>query len=240
MISIDRVYQTLKTLANTDTNGNARPDELRMMINLSVNEIVEEYLAELNRLLFKENIGRINNGIENLPDRIREKLQYFLVSKSQIKDMNNKYDIPSDLLYIDTISSSDLSSGAIDPKLEYIFEECKSRTEFKTIRSVNASVEYPIYLRLNDKIIVYPNVFNSIDFYYLRKHKIAKWTFVVVSGNEVFNPGAPDFQDIDLHPSEESSVITKTLEKLGINLKEQDLTAIASQKDQLEFNKQNA
>lgn len=240
MIEIDRVYTTVKTLANTDMRGNAKPDEIRLMINTAVGEIVGEYFAELNRHLFKENAGRINNGIENMPDRMREKLLYFLTSSNKNKNVNGNFDIPADLLYTDVIISSTISSNSLIKPFETTFEECKSRNEFEIIKNNNASVDYPIYIQLNGEIKVAPGVFESINIYYLRKHKIAKWTFTVINGNEVFNSSAPDFQNIDLHPSEESNVVIRTLQKLGINLKERDITAIASQIEQTDFNKQNA
>jgi hypothetical protein len=61
-----------------------------------------------------------------------------------------------------------------------------------------------------------------------------------VNDAELFNPSAVGFQDIDLHPSEESNVVLKTLSRLGINLKEEDLQNITMNKEQIEFNQNNA
>lgn len=230
MIPIDRVYRTVTTLANTDVRGNAKPDEIRMLINNSVNEIIDSYFFEVNRATWRQNVGRVNNGLENIPDRIREKINHFSKSEKSIKQ-SGQFKMPADLLFIDTIET--LNNIELEP--------CKHKSEFNAISRVNASVEYPIYYKAGDYIETAPDSLGTLTFHYLRKHKIAKWTFVIdANGNEMFNPSASDFQDIDLHPSEEANVILKTLEKLGINLKEQDLTITSMNKESQEFSMKNS
>lgn len=240
MISIDRVLRTVLTLANTDVIGNAKPDEARMLINNSVDEIVEEYFYELNQMISRENTGRISSGIENIPDRIREKILYFLKDRI-ISKVNGYFALPDDLRYIDTaVVNMDFGpSSSFKSYNDSIIEESKSMKEFNVVSRVNASMEYPIYLITTNGLMVRPNKVDRIRLSYLRKHKIAKWSFVVIRGNEVANPSAPDYQDIDLHPSEESKVVLKTLNKLGINLKEQDLQAVTMNKEAQEFNMKN-
>lgn len=239
MISIDRVYKTLNTLANTDMRGNAKPDEIRLLINQSVNEIVDSYFTELNRAVSRENIGRINNNLENIPDRIREKILHFEKRESVAKNLDGTFPIPNDLLFIDTVEVGYAGKGTGKTNY-YLAEETKHRSEYITIKRVNASKQYPVYFKLGNVLEIAPDGDYSVRIHYLRKHKIAKWSFVVVNGQELVNPGASDFQDIDLHPSEEMNVIIKTAEKLGINLKEQDLVQIAMQKEQQGFANQNS
>jgi hypothetical protein len=76
MISVDRVYKTLDP-ANSDIRGNVTPSELKLVLNDVVNEVYEGYLAELNRMMNRENRGLIGRGLENLPDRIRENYNIF-------------------------------------------------------------------------------------------------------------------------------------------------------------------
>jgi hypothetical protein len=247
VISIDRVFETIRTLANSDIQGNVKPDEVRLLINNSVNEIIEEYFYEVNRLVSRENTGHIGNGLENIPDRIREKILHF--SKDRIvTKMGGYFPIPSDLRYIDSIVTSLGVIEVPNPDAEVVvdlestevsFEECKSRNEFNIIKRVNSSSDFPIYIQTANGFLTHPNDLTWLKLSYLRKHKIAKWTFNVVMGNEMFNPSAPDFQDIDLHPSEESKVILKTLEKMGVNLKETDIQSFSLNKQAQEFNEKN-
>lgn len=231
MVQIDLVYQTVKTLANTDVRGNAKPDEMRLLINLVVDEIIESYFSELEKAINRANRGSGGTALENIPKRIREKLLYFL--KEEAMTYNAPYfNLPSDYRYIDSISFNDID-----------IEECKNMREFKAIVNLQDTTPtegYPIYIQLGDKIKVAPDTIDDNVFIsYLRKHLVAKWTFTEVLGNEVFNPSAGDFQDIDLHSSELSNVILKTLLKLGINLKEQDLIQYMTQKEQMDYTKTN-
>lgn len=233
MVSIDRVYKTVLTLANSDIRGNIKPSEFRDLINLSVNEIYEDYLYEVNRLVNRQNRGLMNTGLEKIPDRIREKIQHF--SKDAALTFTTPvFNLPADLRYIDSIWYNENTE----------LEPCKNATEFKTIANfihTTPSADYPIYLQQGTNIKVLPITINAnVTITYLRNPLIAKWTYIVVSGAEIFNPSAGDFQDIDLHPSEEATVILKTLAKVGINLKENDIQAAMANQDAASYNKENA
>ena len=57
---------------------------------------------------------------------------------------------------------------------------------------------------------------------------------------EGFNPDALDFQDIDMHASEEDDIVSRLCVKFGINLKEQDLQMAGNNDEMQEDNKKNA
>lgn len=234
MIPIDRVYKTVLTFANSDIRGNVKPTDFRLAINDAVNEIIEEYFYEINRLVNRENRGLINGGLENLPDRIREKIQYFLVEDISLSYAAPYFNLPNDLRYIDSVYHQDLNE----------VEFCKDNREFKIISNLAdtaPTASYPIGLRLENRIKITPSsITNGMTISYIRNPKIANWTYTVVSGSEVFNPSAPDFQNIDLHPSEENNVVMRTLLRFGINLKEPDLQAATQNQTAQDFNQENA
>lgn len=74
----------------------------------------------------------------------------------------------------------------------------------------------------------------------MRNPLIPNWTYNIVDDAELFNPSASDFQDIDLHISEENNVLVRTLKRFGINLKEQDLQGITVAEENKDFNQENA
>jgi len=221
MISIDNVYKTLLSLANIDVRGNIKPDEFRLLLNDVVGEIVDGYFADLNRMITRENKGLVGGGLENLPNRIGEQLRYFLKSENLFFD-GQYFKLPKDYRYIDSVIYNEKTEA----------ERCDNAKDFHQL--VNSefafpTTDYPIYLQFEDKIKIAPNtIFSDIELWYLRKHKPANWTFIVISGVEVFNPSALDFADIDLHPSEENNVVLRCLYRLGLNLKEQDLVQSAN------------
>ncbi len=231
MISIDRVYKTVLFFVNSDMRGNVKPDELRLAINNAVDEIIEEYFLEVNRAVNKENRGLVNGGLENIADRIREKISHFLKEEELVYD-NGYFLLPTDYRYLDLL---EYNNSEIEP--------CKNAQEFKIISNVQdtrPTESYPIYLKTENRIKVAPDTIeDNVSAWYLRKHKIANWTFVMFNGNEMYNPSAPDFQDIDLHPSEESKVIIRTLQRFGVNLKEEQIVAYTRGEEALKNNEEN-
>jgi len=233
MVSIDNVYKTVLTLANSDIRGNVTPSEFRLLLNDVVNEIYGEYIQEVNRILNRENRGLIHGGLENLPDRIREKIQYF--SKDAALVINaGIYPLPSDIRFIDTILYQD--------KIEV--ESCKSSREFRLVIKyihTNPTSNYPIYLQQGNSVKIAPDtIIDEISISYLRNPLMANWTYNVIGGAELFNPSANDFQDIDLHPSEENNVIVRVLLRFGVNLKENEIQQAVNAKDNLDFNQLNS
>jgi hypothetical protein len=234
MISIDRLYKTLLTFTNSDIRGNVKPTDLRLALYDVINEIVEGYFYEVNRMINRENRGLVNGGFENLPDRIREKILYFLKEDVTLTYAAPYFNLPNDLRYIDSVFYRS------NREVEF----CKNNKDFNLLLNYEDTLpteKTPIGLRVGNQIKIAPT---SIDTYvtisYLRNPLIPNWTYIVVDGAELFNPSAPDFQDIDLHPSEENKVILMTLQRFGINLKETDLIQVTASKENSEFNQENA
>ena len=234
MISIDRLYKTVLMFANSDIRGNVKPTDLRLALYDVVNEIVEEYFYEVNRMLNRENRGLINGGFENIPDRIREKILYFLKEDVALTYSAPYFELPADLRYIDSVFYQENNE----------VEFCKHNKEFKLLLNYADTLPTntnPIGLRVGNKIKVAPTtIVDEVTISYLRNPLIPNWTYTVVGGAELFNPSAPDFQDIDLHPSEENRVVLATLKRFGVNLKETDLTQMTAAREQIDFNQDNA
>jgi len=220
--------------ANSDIRGNVKPTDLRLALYDVINEIVEEYFYEVNRMINRESRGLINGGLENLPDRIREKILYFLVEDVSLTYNDPYFTLPTNLRYIDSVYYDNVNE----------VEFCKHNKEFKLLLNYAdslPSVTNPIGLLVGSKIKIAPTtIVDEVTISYLRKPLIPNWTYTVVGGSELFNPSAPDFQDVDLHPSEENKVVLKTLQRFGINLKEVDLIQATTMKENLDFNQDNA
>lgn len=232
---INRIKQTVQTFLNTDNRGNVSPEEYNLLLHNAIQDRFEELLYEVNRQANRENVGRMGNSIENLPERFREKINHYLEEK-ELEDNQDKspYDFPADYKYFDALYSNGLKD----------VEFTKNRKEFNILKR-QAMPDFPIMLITNNKLHVFPD-FNEDDFEegvfisYIRKPKYPKWTYQVVSNVELFNPSGAGFQDADVHPSEEAEMVRRILMSFGINLKEQDIQNVMLQKNNAEFNQQNA
>lgn len=221
MISINKVYNTIKAIINTNVRGNIDPETLRLHINQAVNEIREEYFLELNRAVNRENRGLVNIGGVNISNSLREKIMYFY--KETTYTNTNTYTLPEDLMYLDNVHIEDNEVEIFRRKKEY------------NLVKHRASFIFPIGYIGSSEILITPPTTKNVTIGYLRKHKLANWTYVVIDGTEIFNPSSPDFADIDLHSSEEYNVIVKTLKYNGLNLREQDVQAFALRDEQNNF-----
>ena len=234
MISVDRIYKTVLMFANSDIRGNVKPTDLRLALYDVVNEIVEEYFYEVNRMLNRENRGLINGGFENIPEQKKKKILYFLKEDVVLNYAAPYFELPADLRYIDSVFYQENNE----------VEFCKHNKEFKLLLNYADTLPTntnPIGLRIGNKIKVAPTtIVDEVTISYLRNPLIPNWTYTVVGGAELFNPSAPDFQDIDLHPSEENRVVLATLKRFGVNLKETDLTQMTAAREQIDFNQDNA
>ena len=229
---IDRLYKLIQTISNNELNGNISPQEFNLELHSSVMEVYEENLFELNRAIWKERRGQTNQfSVENLSGKFRDKLMYYYKETQLTKD-GDTYPLPADLRYIDALEYNGVE-----------IEPTKNRRQFKAISNfidTAPSVTTPIYLRVGNILDVAPaTITDPVDIYYLRAPLVAKWTYVLVSGTEVFNPDAQDFQDVDIHSSEEYRLTLKLLQKLGINLMEPQIAQYGLQKEQIDFRNEN-
>ncbi len=225
---INVIVQTVKAFLNTDGRGNFNPTEINLFINNAIQDIYNSYITEINQQINRENRGLVNGGLENVADRIREKLLHYLESKV-ISQVNEKYTLPTDYRFFDTITTA---TGTV-------IDSCKNREEFQILKDTVSNSEFPNYLKVGKTIVTNPTALGDITLFYLRKPLFAKWTYVIIDEVEIFNPSASDFQDCDIHPADENELIIRVCQKFGVNLKEQDITAYFQMKEQERENKQN-
>lgn len=226
---IDRINKKVKNFLNTDNRGNYSPTDFNVFIQQSILETYEDYLFELNRLTNRQNRGLVNGGIENLPNRLREKINHFSKS-STLTSANSVFTLPSDCRYIDLIEKNLIHVQIAD-----------NVKEFKTItrnRHTRPLSNTPIGLRQGNKITISPDM-TEITCHYLREPLLPNWTFRKLGNAEVFDNSLSGFQDVDMHTSEEHSLTIKVLMMFGINLKESDIQQITSGKETEVFREEN-
>lgn len=231
---IDRVIQTVRMLANTEVRGNMKPADVDKAIYQTMLELYEQYPFELNKWTNRQNKGLVGAGQQNIVDLIAEKMNYYFKSAPMVYD-TDKFTLPTDLRYLDSIIYTTANSEVILSKNAAEFNK------LKRFKHTQPSIDYPIGLREENKIEVLPVTINAnVVVNYRRSPKTPKWTYVVINGAEMFNPSAPDFVDIDMHPSEFTEIVNGVCQKFGINLKEEDLKAAADGEEIQKFNIENS
>ncbi len=229
---INSLYKFVQTVANNELDGNISPTDFDLITNNSVEELYDEDLEQLKRLIDREKRSGKNISLDSITDKYYEKILHYHYGAEAIY-ADGKYNLPDDLRYLDTIEHS-------GNEVEII----KRRREFKAILNLadtNPSAAMPVGYVLDKKVEIAPSTIQSpIAIYYLRSPKKCKWTFSMAGRTPLFNPDAQDFQDVDIHPSQQYTLSVRILQKLGVNLKDDQLAQYGLSKESNEFNKENS
>ena len=102
---------------------------------------------------------------------------------------------------------------------------------------------FPAYSLQGSIITIYPSTFNGatdIQAQYIRYPKEPKWTYInVASGDPAFNQSAADFQDFELSPDDETSLVFKILQYAGMSIRDLDAARFGADQEIQEEQKEN-
>jgi len=225
---IDRVRNTVLTILNKENRGTIPPAEFNRLAGLAQRSIFEDNFYDYSKFINMQNQRMTNSEYSDIPKNIREKIDVFASS--------------TDLTYSGGFFSIDVDDFYRLIQLRHnnaIIEETpKSIITMLNNEQYSApSLTYPVFVKYDGKYEVFPDTIQSdVTALYIRKPKTPKWTFIEVGGNPVYNPSANDFQDIELHPSDETRLIIKILGYCGVTLRDQQVIETAYNR---EVNKDN-
>ena len=98
------------------------------------------------------------------------------------------------------------------------------------------SLYWPVYRYKDSKIYIYPQIItgnNTISCTYLRKPLSPSWNFTIgTSGQYIYSPNTS--VNFELHPTEQTNLITRILLYSGIVIKDPQIIQIAAQQIQAE------
>lgn len=240
-VSVDTVYQRVLAIANKEQRGYITPQEFNLFAGQAQMKIFEQYFYDLNQ--FK----RLPGTKQEVSDRItilEEKLSTFYkyniaVTPTAGGNLDYKTDL-TDLYRLNELRINyDTTSGLPDGYNYAIAEELSlndhSYQEKGTLTAPTTS--RPIFKRYTDYWLAYPTP-SAADYpnaqytvTYIKKPTSPKWTYNVVAGQALYNSGASDHQNFELHPSEEASLVNEILELAGIMMEKPNLAAIADREE---------
>ena len=233
-VSIDTVYQRVLALANKEQRGYITPQEFNLYANQAQMEIFEQYFYDSNQ--FKRVPGN-DSEYYDMVDLIDEKI-YTFKRNNGVTDMDpltaftNLYKL-GDVYAL----QSGYTPNTDDPFGNSVcVEEIKQEDLIKTQNSpiTRATNNRPIYYIENNQFRCFPASApnnGSYRVFYIAKPAKPNWTYVISGESALFNPCATDFQDFELHSSEEAMLVTKIVQMAGVSMKAVDLAQIAGQKE---------
>ena len=222
MINVDRIYQRVLTLANKEQRGYITPQEFNLYANQAQMDIFEQYFYDLNQ--FRRVPGNDTTHAD-MVDILEEKIGIFEVTTilNLTANAGNLNTLPR------FYRLSNIRSGNI-------IMESVSRKDFRMFPNsplTAPTATRPIYMvdTINNTLQVAGSILPFADVDYIQSPRDANWTYVVVGEKALLNATALDYQDFDLHPSEETKLVVKILTLAGFTLKDPDLLNIAASED---------
>lgn len=243
---INDVRNTVLSVLSKDNRGYITPEEFNLFAKQAQLEIFEQYFYNYSNHLNKRNARLDNSGYSDIPDRLAEVIDRFLI------DVQLSYDGPSGKFYAPG------DDNILTPKqYQAIRLTYNNKTEIekiafnKILYLVNSNLtapteKYPVYTLNNynsssASISVYPNTITSdVTMAYVRHPFDPKWTYVSLSGGEpIFDQSASDYQDFELPLSDMPTVTFKILQYAGVSIGENDVVQIMDSKEMEEVQQKN-
>ena len=228
MINVDRVYQRVLILANKEQRGYITPQEFNLYANQAQMDIFEQYFYDLNQ--FRRIPGNDTTHAD-MVDILEEKIGIFEVTAALVLAPN----------------AEGFSSGNLNGLIRFyrlsnvrsdnnIMMESVSRKDFRTFPNsplTAPTTTRPIYMvdTINNTLQIAGSTLGIANIDYVQSPRDVNWTYVVVGEKALLNATALDYQDFDLHPSEETKLVVKILTLAGLTLKDPNLYQIAATED---------
>jgi len=227
MINVDRVYQRVLTLANKEQRGYITPQEFNLYANQAQMDIFEQYFYDLNQ--FRRVPGNDTTHAD-MVDILEEKIGIFEVTTALTLVPNTEGFSSGDLNGLTRFYRlSNVRSGNI-------MMESVSRKDFRTFPNsplTAPTATRPIYIvdTINNTLQITGNTLDTANIDYIQSPRDVNWTYMVVGEKALLNATALDYQDFDLHPSEETKLVVKILTLAGLTLKDPNLYQAAAGED---------
>jgi len=232
---LDRARKTVLAIVNKENRGYMSPSQGDLFFNEGQLEIFEDYFLEYTKWIHKANLRLCNSGYADMPKMLREKIEVFAEEATLAYNGTTlNFDFPADAYFVNELF---YLNGTDSREIDEISKKKMRYLEASILTA--PSVEYPAYTRYGRAVKVLPStIIMDVKCDYLRKPLVPKWTYTTVLGNPVHNPSAVDFQDLEIHPSDEPTIIQKVLGYMGIHIREADITKLMNSKDVIDLQKQ--
>jgi hypothetical protein len=229
-VNVNTVYRTVLLIINKEQRGYLTPDEFNKTAAQVQLEIFNEYFDDLNQQL------RVPGNDSEYSDRIKnleEKIAIFQgIGNCPASISGRTFDLP-------TLTSSyefyKLGTVIYNDEKEIQYVQPNELLELNLSPITKPSTYWPVYTYNNFKISVYPKTITSgISCTYIRKPLNPIWNFTATAPyyTYVYNPTTS--QNFELHPTEQTNLITRILLYSGIVIKDPQIVQIAAQQVQAE------
>ena len=233
-ISVDTVYRTVLLIINKEQRGYITPDEFNKTATQVQLEIFNDYFDSLNQQI------RIPDNDTEYADRVKNLQQKIAIFQTDgaCAPIAGGFNIPAvnDFYKLGTVIYND------DKEVQYV--QPNELLELNLSPITKPTKYWPVYTFKDFIIKVYPTTITSgITCTYIRKPADPRWGFTTSAPNYQYVYNSTQYnaisnptgsQNFELHPIEQTNLITRILLYSGIVIKDPQIVQIAAQQVQAE------
>lgn len=217
-MTIVEFHDTVNLLLNKTQSGFFPPEEIDLMADRAQNSIYGTYYAEYLE----------SNYIHQALNPFRKIMQYTSANFST----GGYLDLPTDYVYPTGMYIQGFNNKTQMPtyqKVRFYKDDELPDALASRVRPVDAN--HPIcVVHGSTQLRLYPNVITYAgNLHYLRKPAVPKYNYALSGRNPVYTPTGS--QDLEWQDPYINSIILKTLEFLGVNLNDPEISQWAASKN---------
>jgi len=235
-VSIDTVYQRVLAILNKEQRGYVTPQEFNLFANQAQLDIFEQYFYDINQF------GRISGNDTEFSDMLNilnEKINIFETTADMVWS-NNYWNPPANLyrigsiVYENTITTKSLyptPNTVVTTKVPVEAERINYNEYLYIAQSgmTKPTNSRPVFVASTSGYKVYGAAevtSNDVKCNYIRKPVEAAWGYQMVYGEALYDSTVST--DFELHPSEETELVTKILEFAGLSVQDVQMYQVAA------------
>lgn len=235
-VSIDTVYQRVLAILNKEQRGYVTPQEFNLFANQAQLDIFEQYFYDINQF------GRISGNDTEFSDMLNvlnEKINIFETTADMVWS-NNYWNPPANLyrigsiVYENTITTKSLyptPNTVVTTKVPVEAERINYNEYLYIAQSgmTKPTNSRPVFVASTSGYKVYGATevtLNDVKCNYIRKPVEAAWGYQMVYGEALYDSTVST--DFELHPSEETELVTKILEFAGLSVQDVQMYQVAA------------
>ena len=242
---INSVRNTVLSILNKNNYGYISPADFNLFAKQAQLDIFDDYFYQYNQLINQENARLSGTGYANVTKGYEEVIDMFSETKTLTQNLLNQYFLPSQATTFDDYYLINkvlcFSNGILQGEAEKVSNSKITMLSLSSLTSPTSS--FPAYSLQGAFINILPAQFNGatdIQAQYIRYPKSPKWTYINIAGGDpAFNQGALDFQDFELSPDDETSLVFKILQYSGMSIRDIQAVQFGAEQEQMEEQKEN-
>ena len=222
MVAIDNVYKTVLNILNKENRGYITPDEFNTLAKQAQTEIFENYFTTQYRV----SQGPMSDGdYSDIMSNIEEKITLFDQTSQRLLKVGGIDQYPEDFYRLGVVFTEDGMTHATEVSHKDVLYINKSPLTAPTVKQ-------PVFTRHEGGLRVYPDV--GIQIVYVRQPATPQWVGTTINGQIVpdENNYSGNYQNFELHASEEPELVAKILAYSGVIVRAADVVQAAAAKEQ--------